>query len=841
MLKDNIFSVNIIEELKSSFRDYSMSVIIGRALPDVRDGLKPVHRRILYAMFTEGLFFSGRFSKCAGIVGEVLKKYHPHGDSSVYEALVRMAQPWNLRELLIKGQGNFGSIDGDSAAAYRYTEAKLSKIAEELLVDIKEDTVDFVSNYDGSTVEPLILPSKIPNLLVNGSEGIAVAIATKCPPHNLGEIIDGLLAIIAEEFESGPEVDFSFLHKIIPAPDFPTGGIICGKEGVVQAQKTGRGSILLRGRVKVVQGSNKNQQIIIEEIPYQVNKANLLKRIAFLVRKKKINGIRELRDESDRNGMSIVIDLKNGVIGNVILNQLYESTPLQSSYSANMVAIVNQRPRILSLREMLDCFISFRREVVTRKIKNQLKFSEDRIHNIIGLFIACTKIDFIISNVKLSKNSSEAKEKLKKMKIKDIGFLSFVDCSLAFVLKWKRQGFAQFDDKQVSNILEMKLSRLVSLEYDKLKKEILELLKKIQRFKKILSNVPLLMNLIKDELLIIKDKYANKRRTLIVKMSKKITLEDMIEKKDVLVMISHEGYIKRTSLDNYKSQKRGGKGKKAALIKEKDFIENAFIASTHAYLLTFTNTGRVFWVKVYSLPSIGSLSRGIPIINLIKLKENEQVKAILPVERLVEDQEKAFVITSSKNGKVKKTDLKFYSKPRKCGLVGCGIEDGDELVAAKITNGISDVFLSTNTGKAIRFFEKEVRTMGRQAIGVNGIFLKEKEYVVSMEIVSSKDTILTVTEFGFGKKTKIKEYRKQMRGGKGIITIKVDKRNGMVADALKIEENNSVMIVTGNGKLICVDASSISEYRRNTKGVKLININKKKGEKVKSVVKILEN
>lgn len=839
----DILSVSIAEELRTSFRDYAMSVIIGRALPDVRDGLKPVHRRILYAMFSEGLLSSRKFSKCAGVVGEVLKKYHPHGDAPVYEALVRMAQPWNMRELLVDGQGNFGSVDGDPAAAYRYTEARLAKIAEELLRDIEKNTVDFIPNFDGTVEEPLVLPSRVPNLLVNGSEGIAVAMATRCPPHNLNEVVTAALAIIAEKYEDGPVIDKAALFQMVPGPDFPTGGFICGTAGARSAIETGRGSIIMRGKAVVeFNEKTKRQQIIIDEIPYQVNKARLLERIAELVREKRIDGITDIRDESDRDGMRIAIDLRRDAMGEVILNQLYQLTPLQTSYPANMLAIVHGQPRTMGLREILEEFVAFRREVVTRRTRFELLEAQKRFHIVASLLVALDAIDRVIEIIRSSSNTDEAKKRLCEEKFGDAQKIALLASSPTDQIGvWLGQGFAQLDETQAAAILEMRLSRLVGLERDKLLTEGQELLNIIVKLQEILADLKVLMRVIKEELTEVRTQFSTPRRSIIVGGVGEMTDEDLIPEEEMLVTISHHGYIKRALLSNYRSQRRGGKGKQAVAAKEEDFIADAFAASTHAYLLAFTNLGRVFWVKVHELPMAGPQSKGRPIVNLIQLAEKEEVRAILPVRNFPTEEEKAFVVTVTRWGKIKKTDLMAYSSPRSSGLIACGIEDNDELVGVKITEGNHDVTLSTKDGMAIRFAESDVRPMGRQAAGVRGISLRTGDEVVSMEVLGEKASILTVTEFGYGKRTDAAEYRTQTRGGIGLITIKCDERNGRVCGAIQVGEQDNIMIITDAGTLIRMKASDVSEIGRNTKGVRLISVDRNSSERVIAVTRIAES
>lgn len=839
----NLINISITDELRTAFRDYSMSVIVGRALPDVRDGLKPVHRRILYAMFKEGLLSSKKFSKCAGVVGEVLKKYHPHGDAPVYEALVRMAQPWNMRELLIEGQGNFGSVDGDPPAAYRYTEARMTKIAESILADIEKETVDFSPNFDGTVYEPAYLPSRIPNLLVNGSEGIAVAMATKCPPHNLGEVVDGLLALIAEYYEDGEALTFERLEKLIPGPDFPTGGIICGRSGCSLALRTGRGSVIIRGRTEIEKMESGNRErILITEIPYQLNKARLLERIAQLVREKRLEGISDLRDESDRDGMCIVIEIKRDAMAEVVLNGLFQHTPLQSSYAINMLSIVDGAPQTLNMRQMLDNFLGFRREIVTKRSRFELKEASERFHIIAGLITALDDIDRVITTIRASSSTDEAKHNLMALHfVNALKLQIFAASPTEQIESWHAQGFAQLDMAQATAILEMRLSRLVALERDRLVHEANELLTEIARLKEILGDIKILMGVIKAELIEVKDQFASPRRSIFEGEAEALSKEDLIAEEEVLVTISHLGYVKRVQLSNYRAQRRGGKGKTAVVAKNEDFVQDAFVASTHAYLLTFTNFGRVYWVKVHELPEGGTASRGRPIVNLVQLEENEQVCAILPVRQFPDKEGQEFVVTCTKKGKVKKTDLSAYKNPRSNGLIACGIEENDELIAVKITNGQKDILLSTKSGMAIRFTEEEVRELGRQAVGVRGIKLRENDAVVSMEVLNNDATILTVTENGYGKRTAMDEYRRQARGGLGLITIKVDNRNGPVVAAMQVHDEDDIMIVTNLGKLIRIGASSISTYGRNTKGVRLISVDKDLGESVRSLVYIKDD
>ena len=833
--------VSIVDEMRGSFRDYSMSVIIGRALPDIRDGLKPVHRRILYAMYKEGLLSNKKYSKCAGVVGEVLKKYHPHGDSAVYDAMVRLAQPWNMRAPLVDGQGNFGSVDGDPAAAYRYTEARLTKIAEMLLQDIEKNTVDFSPNFDGTTQEPTVLPSRVPNLLVNGSEGIAVAMATKCPPHNLGEIIDALLAIIAEQYENGEVVDLKRLLELVPGPDFPTGGLICGTNGVVSAYSKGRGSIKVRAVCRITETKKGRTQIVVDEIPYQVNKARLLERIAELTRDKKIEGIADLRDESDRTGMRIAIDLKKDAIGDIVLNQLYRHTLLQTSYPVSFLSIHQGQPRLMALKEILSSFIDFRREVVTRRTRFELEEAQGRFHLVAGLITALDDIDRVIDIIRSSKDTDEAKQRICAERFENalkIGL--FADGPTEQVEQWQNQGYAQLDARQAQAILEMRLARLVGLERDKLIAEGEELLATISRLKEILGDVIVLMSVIKEELLDIRENFATPRRTQLIGDVDEIAVEDLIAEEDMVVTLSHQGYIKRSPLSNYRAQRRGGRGKSAARAKDEDFITEAFVASTHAYLLCFTDRGKVYWVKVHRLPEAGPQARGRPVINLIQVEKGEKVCAVLPVREFPKEEGLNYVVTCSRKGRVKKTDLISYATPRNSGLIACGIAEDDELIAVDITDGQSDMLISSKDGMAIRFAETQVRPMGRGAAGVKGINLRSGDEVVSMIIIEEDTSILTVTENGFGKRTLASEFRPQSRGGLGLIAIKVTDRNGRVADAVQVHKSDSVMLTTNQGTLIRVQADEVSEYGRNTQGVRVMNL-RAGSEAVISITRIADS
>jgi len=796
--------VNIEQEMKTAYLDYSMSVIVGRALPDVRDGLKPAHRRILYAMFREGILHNKKYSKSAGVVGEVLKKYHPHGDSAVYDTMVRMAQDFNMRYPLVDGQGNFGSVDGDPAAAYRYTEARLTKLAEELLADIDKETVDFVPNFDDTTTEPTVLPARVPNLLINGSAGIAVGMATNIPPHNLSEVVDGLLMMI-----DNPDVTIPELMSAIKGPDFPTAGFIHGYEGLRQAYMTGRGIIQMRARATIEEGRGDRESIIVTELPYQVNKARLLERIAELVQEKKIMGIAEVRDESDREGMRIAIDLKKGEISHVVLNQLYKHTAMQSTFGVIMLALVNNQPRVLNLRRLLGNFIQHRREVVVRRTKFDLKKAEERAHILLGLKIALENLDAVIALIKASASPEEAKTGLvREFKLSEI---------------------------QAQAILDMRLQRLTGLERDKINAEYEETLKEIARLNEILSSDALVMKIIKEELLAIKQEYGDERRTEIVAATTEIDIEDLIKDEEMVITISHSGYIKRNALTTYRAQKRGGKGKIGMETKEEDFVERLFTATAHNYILFFTNKGRVYWLKVHQIPEASRQAKGKAIVNLIQIGPDERVTAALPIREFAPEH---FILMATKNGTVKKTELESYSHPRPSGIIAITLEEEDELIAAEITDGSRDVFLGTRDGLSIRFSEKDVREIGRTGKGVIGIRLDEKNEVVGMEIVRDDSTILTVTENGYGKRSTLEDYRSQGRGGKGIITIKITEKNGRVTGIAQISEDDEILLITANGKVLRIRAKDISVQGRNTQGVRLFDIDE--GDKVVSFAKVVE-
>lgn len=798
------FNINIEEEMKRSYLDYSMSVIVGRALPDVRDGLKPVQRRILYAMFREGLLPGKKYSKCAGVVGEVLKKYHPHGDSAVYEALVRLAQDFNMRYPLVDGQGNFGSIDGDPAAAYRYTESRLTKLAEEMLIDIDKDTVDFTPNFDETTEEPVVLPSKVPNLIINGSSGIAVGMATNIPPHNLGEIIDGMVMLIENS-----DVTVKELMKKIKGPDFPTGSTIHGRKGILDAYNTGRGHLKVRAKVEIEQQKGERESIIITELPYQVNKARLIEKIAELVREKKIEGLSDLRDESNREGMRIVMEVKRGEIPQVILNQLYKHTSMESTFGIIMLSIVNGQPKVLSLAQMLSNFLQHRRDVIVRRTKFELRKAEERAHILEGLKIALDNLDAVISLIRKSKTPEEALEGLiNKFPLTRI---------------------------QAQAILDMKLQRLTGLEREKIVQEYTDILKEIERLNAILASPALIDNIIKEDLLEIKKKYADKRRTEIADEAEEITLEDLIQEEEMVVTISHQRYIKRNPLTFYRSQHRGGKGLMGMETRDEDFVEHLFLASTHDHVLFFTNLGRLYWLKVYQVPEMGRTARGKAIVNLFQLSQEEKITAVFPVKEFKKD---LFLFMATKKGVVKKTSLEAYSNPRSKGINAIKIDPDDELIGVRITDGTKDINLSTRHGLSIRFNEKNVREMGRVAHGVRGIRLRNDDEVVSVDVLDENTTLLTVTEKGFGKRTKSEEYRTQSRGGKGILTLKITPKNGRVAGVLQVTDDDEIILIANSGKLIRTKASKISLIGRATQGVKLIEL--ADDDKVVGIARVVE-
>lgn len=801
-----ILPVNIEDEMKESYLSYSMSVIIGRALPDARDGLKPVHRRILYGMYELGNEWNKPYKKSARIVGDVMGKYHPHGDAAIYDTLVRMAQDFSMRYPLIDGQGNFGSIDGDPPAAMRYTEVRLARIAGEMLDDIEKETVEFVPNYDGSAVEPLVLPAKIPNLLLNGSSGIAVGMSTNIPPHNLGELVDAIIAQI-----KNPSISLDELMKHLPGPDFPTGGFICGKDSIREAYATGRGIIKIRARAKIEkQKKGEKESIIITEIPFQVNKAKLIERIAELVKEEKIKAISDIRDESDREGIRIVVEVKRGENSEVVLNQLYKHTPMDTSFGIIMLALVRNQPRILPLKDLIAQFIDHRKEVVTKRTQYELRKAEERLHILEGLKIALDHLDEVISLIRASESPQEAKE----------GLIERLSLS----------------DRQAQAILDMRLQRLTALEREKIIEERDELIRTVRRLKEILEKEQLILDIIVGELEDIKNRYNDERRTEIIEGVDDISIEDLIADEDMVVTITHEGYIKNTPLSVYRSQRRGGKGKTGITTKDTDFVENIFVASTHSYVLFFTNLGRCYWLKVHEIPEAGPSAKGKAIVNLLDLSSSEKVAAVLPVREFREGQ---FIAMATKNGIVKKTELMAYSNPRTGGIIAVNVKDGDELIGAAITNGNNEILLTTRFGQAIRFHEEEVRDMGRTATGVIGIRLDEGDEVVSLEVIQNQDAqILTVAEMGYGKRTPVSEYRLTGRGGKGVMTIKTTEKNGRVVGAFQVTNDMQVILITTHGKVIRMEASQISVYRRGTQGLKLIDL--EPGEKVAAVAKVVE-
>ena len=834
---DRRLAINIEDEMRASYLDYAMSVIIGRALPDVRDGLKPVHRRVLYAMHDLGNTFNRSYKKSARIVGDVIGKYHPHGDQAVYDTMVRMAQDFSMRHVLIDGQGNFGSIDGDPAAAMRYTEVRMAKLAGEMLADIEKNTVDFGPNYDESLTEPLVLPARFPNLLVNGSSGIAVGMATNIPPHNLGEVIDAV-TYLAEH----PTASVAELMRFIPAPDFPTGGIIYGAEGLQAAYETGRGIIKLRGRATVEEGK-KHDAIVITEIPYQVNKTALVERVAEMVREKRLEGIGDIRDESDRDGMRIVIELKKDASADVILNQLYANTALQTSFGINMLAIVHGQPRTLSMKELLTHFIDHRREVVTRRSRFELNEANNRFNIVFGLLAAIDSIDRVIEIIRKAKDSAAAKVALmsEKLPMSPV-FKSLCEKLLTFEYKEGTTalvaGYVMLNDLQAQAILDMRLSRLTGLERDKLAEEATELKKTIEHLTAILASDALLLAVIVKELQEIKETYHDKRKTEIVGQAIKLSVEDLIAEESMVVTVSHSGYVKRSSVDLYRAQKRGGKGKTAATTKDEDFVERLFVASTHDYLMVFSDRGKVYWLKVHEVPEAGRASRGKPIVNMIRIAKEEKIAAILPVS---EFKEGLNVVMVTAKGYIKKTDLMAFANPRPSGLIALTIDEGDKLIAVDLTDGNREILIATRAGLAIRFAEKLVRAMGRAARGVTAIRLKRQGDVVIGMVVLGNETpqILTVCDNGYGKRTDVNEYRLQGRGGSGIINCKITERNGPVAGIVAVEPDDQVMVVTDHGTLIRIRVKQVSLLGRATQGVRLITVDK--GETVASVARVAES
>jgi DNA gyrase subunit A len=831
-----VLPINIEEEMKQSYLDYAMSVIVGRALPDVRDGLKPVHRRVLYAMRELSNDWNKPYKKSARVVGDVIGKYHPHGDTAVYDTIVRMAQPFSLRYMLVDGQGNFGSVDGDAPAAMRYTEVRMSKIAHELLADIDRETVDFVPNYDESESEPEILPARIPNLLVNGSAGIAVGMATNIPPHNLNEVIDGCLAVIDNQ-----EISIVDLMQIIPGPDFPTAGIINGARGIAEAYATGRGRIYVRARTQIeTNEKNGKQTIIVSELPYQVNKARLLERIAELVKDKKIEGITELRDESDKDGMRVVIELRRGEVAEVLLNNLYQHTQLQSVFGINMVALVDGQPRLLNIKQILEAFIRHRREVVTRRTIYDLRKARERAHIREGLAVALTNIDPIIALIKAAKNPAEAKEKLMATGWEPGVVVQMLEAAGADASR--PEGLSdefglisnkyRLSDAQAQAILDMRLHRLTGLEQDKIIKEYEELLEQIADLLEILQSGERLMQVIREELIEIKEQYGDERRTEIIASQEDLSIEDLITEEDVVVTLSHEGYAKSQPVSSYSAQRRGGKGKAATSVKEQDFIDKLFVVNTHDTILCFSNYGKVYWLKVYELPQAGRTARGKPIVNLLPLGEGERINAMLPVREYSEEQ---FVFFATQQGTVKKTPLKDFSRPRSSGIIAIEMRKDDHLIGVEITSGAQDVILFSSSGKAIRFNENDVRPMGRNAVSVRGIKLAEGHKVISL-ILANQGFVLTATENGYGKRTNVDDYPLHGRGGLGVISIQTTKRNGLVTGAELVSNEDEIMLITSGGTLVRTRVDEISVMGRNTQGVKLISLDE--DEKLSGIERI---
>lgn len=786
-------TISIEKELRKSYLDYAMSVIIGRALPDVRDGLKPVHRRTLFAMRELGNTFNRPYIKSARIVGDVIGKYHPHGDTAAYDTLVRMAQSFSMRYPLVDGQGNFGSMDGDSAAAMRYTEARMTRLDQELVADLEKETVDFVPNYDNSLQEPSVLPSKIPNILINGSEGIAVGMATKIPPHNLTEVIDGLIALV-----ENPDITVHQLMEIITGPDFPTGGFICGRAGIREAYETGRGIIIMRSKTHIEQRGTHGESIIITEVPFQQNKASLVEKIALLMKEKRVTSIAEIRDESDRHGVRVVLDLRKDEIPEIVINQLYKMTPLQKSFGIILLCIVNNKPEILDLKKILQHFLAHRKTVVYRRTAFELRKAEERAHILEGLKIAITHLDEVVKLIRASANPAEAKE----------GLISRFELS----------------EIQAQTILDMRLQRLTGLERDKIISDYQEIIEKISWLNKVLSDDALVIEIIREEFEKIREEYGDERRTEIIDAPDEILPEDMINPEEMVVTVSHTGYIKRNPLTLYRAQRRGGKGVKGMVTLEDDFVTNLYTASSLDTFLFFTNKGRVFWRKVYELPLAGRTARGKAVVNLLELGEGEKVAAILPIADLANIDDSVSVLTVTKLGRVKKTFASEYKRPLRKGKFGLTIRDDDEILSAAITSGDDEIILVTKKGLSIHFHESNVRAMGRLAAGVKGINLGEDDEVVGVAVLKSDDSILTVTEKGYGKRTAVSEYKLQSRGGKGVFTIKTNERNGNVVGVLPVVDEDQVMLIANSGKIIRMPMDTMRIIGRNTQGVRMINL-----------------
>ena len=838
-LAKEIVPVNIEDELKQSYLAYAMSVIVGRALPDVRDGLKPVHRRALFAMRELGNDWNKAYKKSARVVGDVIGKYHPHGDSAVYETIVRMAQPFSLRYMLVDGQGNFGSVDGDSAAAMRYTEIRMTKIAHALIEDLEKDTVDFVPNYDETEQIPVVMPTRIPNLLVNGSSGIAVGMATNIPPHNLTEVVKGCLAMI-----ENPEITVDELMEYIPGPDFPTGAIINGRAGIIQAYRTGRGRIYVRAKATVeVDEKTRRETIIITEIPYQLNKARLIERIAELVKEKKIEGISELRDESDKDGLRVVIEIKRGEMGEVVLNNLFAQTQLQSVFGINVVALVDGQPKILNLQQLIKAFLRHRREVVTRRTIYLLKKARERAHTLEGFAIALTNIDEIIALIKQSPTAADAREALVARGWNPGSVVQMLERagSSATRPEWLEEQYGLRDGKyylspeQAKEILELRLHRLTGMEHDKIIEEFALKLEEIAEYQDILADLTRLMGVIREELEAVITEFGDARRTEIIESQHDLTVEDLITEEDRVVTISHGGYAKTQPLSDYQAQRRGGMGKSATAVKDEDFVEHLLVASTHATILCFTNLGKVYWLKVYQIPVAGRNSRGRPVVNLLPLDEGERISSILPVEDYSADK---FVIMATANGTVKKTSLDQYSRPRSVGLRAVDLADGDHLVGTAIIDGSKDIMLFSSEGKAVRFSETDVRAMGRVSTGVRGMRLPEEHKVISMVVPEEDGFLLTVCENGYGKRTKVTEFPTKGRGGKGMIAIQASDRNGPLVGATQLFSGDEIMLISDQGTMVRTRGDEVSVVGRNTQGVRIIRL--KDSENLVSLARIAE-
>jgi DNA gyrase subunit A len=803
---ENRIPINIEEEMRRSYLDYAMSVIIGRALPDVRDGLKPVHRRVLYAMYDTGNTSDKPYRKSARTVGTVIGKYHPHGDQAVYDTIVRLAQDFSMRYMLVDGQGNFGSVDGDPPAAMRYTEIRLDKIAHEMVRDIEKETVEFGPNYDGSETEPLVLPAALPNLLVNGSSGIAVGMATNMPPHNLGEVVEAIKLYVENN-----DVELDELMRVLPGPDFPTAATIYGVSGIRQAYATGRGRVIVRGKASIEELPKRKDRyaIVITELPYQVNKAQLIEEIAGLVRDKRIEGIGDIRDESDRDGIRMVLELKKDENASVILNNLYKFTKLQTTFGVNALAIVKGRPQVLPLKELLRHFVDFRREVIVRRTQFDLRKAEERAHILEGLKKAIDHLDEVISLIRASKTPPEAKE----------GLMSRFE----------------FSDLQAQAILDMRLQRLTGLERQKIVDEYEETLKLIERLKQILASEALQLRIVVEELEALKAQFGDRRRTEIVAQADEISLEDLIQEEEVVITVSHTGYIKRTPLSTYRSQRRGGKGRIGMTTREEDVVQHLFTASTHDYILAFTNRGRMHWLKVHEIPDVSSAGRGKPVVNLIQIEPEEKVRDVVAVREFPEDR---YVVMVSRRGTIKKTALSAFSNPRRAGIIALTLDEGDDVLGVGLSDGQSEIFLATSKGKAIRFKESDVRPMGRTARGVIGIRLAEGDEVVEMDVLAGRPDILSVTEHGYGKRTAVEEYRLQGRGGSGIINMRTTSRNGDVVAATAVSEDDQALMITANGKIIRMNVNGVSRIGRATQGVRLIQTDE--GDRVVAAIRTEE-